>query len=199
MDKSLRTLNKSLTRSLKPVKSLGKTLEKMSWTKEPLIVYIVFFIALMNAVAYASMMEHNALLVFLVSGLLLSLVTKNMTLVLLGAILITNVLYLGQKTLVEGMETKSKKDEKHDEQDDDDDTEEVSTHIDAVKTASDNLKQIESVVGKDGLDKMQKQIEKYTNIQEGLGKQLESVKPMINTMTKMLENMPGAGSLLNKN
>lgn len=185
-EKYMKKFNTQFTdTTAKLIKNTNKTINSWSWTHEPLILYLVFFIALTNAVVYASMKEHNALLVFLLSGIGLSMITKNMTIILLVSIFITNVLYLGQRTLIEGMETK-KEEKNKDEEDENDDEEDETPQIDSMKNVKDGIESLQKVLGDKGMEKMSNSIEKYTSMQEGLQNQLNSIKPMMEKMTNIM-------------
>ena len=71
------------------------------------ILYIVVFVSLANAIGYLTMRDYDSLIFFIVTALLSSYFSKNMTITLLTAILATNILFANNR-LTEGMENKGK-------------------------------------------------------------------------------------------
>ena len=78
--------------------------------KDKNVLYIVFFLALVNLFGYLMAGNLDAVIFFLILGYLTSYFSKNMIVVMLAAIILTNLFvssrYLGQKPLLEGMESK---------------------------------------------------------------------------------------------
>ena len=90
-----------------------------SLLKNKNFLYFVLFIASVNTFGYLMMRQTEAVMLFALVGFLTTFFTKNMIIVLLTAIVVTNV-YAGSVLGVrikEGMESKSDEDE--DEEDDD--------------------------------------------------------------------------------
>ena len=100
-----------------PKMNLGRNMKKM--LKNKTVLYIVFFIALMNMMGYLMVNNIDAVILLFLVGLLTSYFSKNMIVVLLVAVLFTNLL-VGNKQasrtpLLEGMDHDGKDEPKGDE------------------------------------------------------------------------------------
>ena len=100
-----------------PKMNLGRNMKKM--LKNKTVLYIVFFIALMNVMGYLMVNNIDAVILLFLVGLLTSYFSKNMIVVLLVAVLFTNLL-VGNKQasrtpLLEGMDHDGKDEPKGEE------------------------------------------------------------------------------------
>lgn len=103
-----------------PKMNLGRNMKKM--LKNKTVLYIVFFIALMNVMGYLMVNNIDAVILLFLVGLLTSYFSKNMIVVLLVAVLFTNLL-VGNKQasrtpLLEGMDHDGKDEPKGEEEED---------------------------------------------------------------------------------
>ena len=69
------------------------------------VLYIIAAISLLNLLGYAFYGNFNAILYFIIIGLLVSYFSKNMIIVLLAPLILVNVLIIGQRNIKEGLET----------------------------------------------------------------------------------------------
>ena len=76
-------------------------LEKLLQNKN--VLYVISFIAIMNLLGYIMMKNINAAIFFSVVGFLSSYFTKNMIVILLIAMISTNLYVLGNSNVVEAM------------------------------------------------------------------------------------------------
>lgn len=172
---------KSATRSLS--KTVTKTTSNWKWTQNKYVLYVVVAIALFNAVSYVSMGHFTALAAFILFGIAASYLTKNMTLILLSAVLLTNIFVSGMcRPMREGMENKEE------EEEEEDDVPNVA-RIDEKATKLESLKTIENVLGKDGMKNMTKDTKDLMANQEQLLKTVETMAPMIGQLTDMMDKM----------
>lgn len=172
---------KSVTRSLS--KTVTKTTSNWKWTQNKYVLYVVVAIALFNAVSYVSMGHFTALAAFILFGIAASYLTKNMTLILLSAVLLTNIFVSGMcRPMREGMENKEE------EEEEDDDVSDVA-RIDEKATKLESLKTIENVLGKDGMKNMTKDTKDLMANQQQLLKTVETMAPMIGQLTDMMDKM----------
>lgn len=88
---------------MKITKEIQKSLKAV--LNDKYVLYVVAFIAVTQLLAYLGTQNFNALLVFLLSGFIASYFTKNMNVILLVAIIASNVFHLSY-TIKEGMENK---------------------------------------------------------------------------------------------
>ena len=72
------------------------------------VLYIVSFIAIMNLLGYIIMKNINAAIFFSVVGFLSSYFTKNMIIIMLIAMISTNLYVLGNSNIVEAMSNRRK-------------------------------------------------------------------------------------------
>ena len=106
-----------------------------SLLKNKNFLYFVLFIASVNTFGYLMMRQTEAVMLFALVGFLTTFFTKNMIIVLLTAIVVTNV-YAGSVLGVrikEGMESKSDEDEDEDEDEEDDEGKEGMDHEEGEK------------------------------------------------------------------
>jgi hypothetical protein len=176
---------KSATRSLS--KTITRATSSWKWTQNKYVLYVVVAIALFNAVSYVSMGHFTALAAFILFAIAASYLTKNMTLILLSSVLLTNIFVSGMcRPMREGME--NKEEEEHEEEDEDDEVDDVG-RIDEKATKLESLKTIENVLGKDGMKSMTKDTKELMVNQEQLLKTVESMAPMIGQLTDMMDKM----------
>lgn len=175
---------KSATKSLS--KTINRTTASWKWTQNKYVLYVVVAIALFNAVSYVSMGHFTALAAFILFAIAASYLTKNMILILLSSVLLTNIFVSGMcRPVREGMENKEEEEE---EQEEDDDVENVA-RIDEKATKLESLKTIENVLGKDGMKSMTKDTKELMANQEQLLKTVETMAPMIGQLTDMMDKM----------
>ena len=89
-----------------------------SLLKDKNVLYVVFFIAIINLFAYLLLRQFEAVIFFLVIGFLSSYFSKNMIVIMLVAILITNFL-IGTKLIGRAVKEGLKNMDKNKDEDDD--------------------------------------------------------------------------------
>ena len=62
------------------------------------VLYLVVFLSLTNMFGYLAMANINALIYFLIIGLITSIFTQNMTIILLSALILSNIFIAGQNS-----------------------------------------------------------------------------------------------------
>ena len=115
-----------------PKMNLGRNMKKM--LKNKTVLYIVFFIAVMNVMGYLMVNNIDAVILLFLVGLLTSYFSKNMIVVLLVAVLFTNLL-VGNKQasrtpLLEGMDHDGKDEPKGEEVEEAEEAEEAKEEED---------------------------------------------------------------------
>ena len=140
------------------------------------VLYVVLFIAITNVVGYLASQDYDSLVFFVITGFLTSYFSDNMTVILLAALVVSNVFLASRKarTIREGMSDGKKKgkkegdDESEDDEDNEDDEEgkkkekkhEGKDHKDKEK------KEEMSGVMANNKDKGEKKKEKYSGMQK---------------------------------
>ena len=72
------------------------------------VLYLVVFLSITNMIGYLVMGNVNSLIYFLIVGLITSIFTQNMCIILLSALVLSNILIAGQNSYTEGFtETKT--------------------------------------------------------------------------------------------
>lgn len=168
------------------------------------VLYVVMFVAVANFFVYLLAHNWTASLIFILIAYLTTYFSKNMTIVLLSALIVTNMVIatrsMGKK--IEGMTGDKKNDKGKDVKVKDDVTidEEFVSNTDedesgkssinyaaTLENAYDNL---DSLIGKDGIDKMSQDTAKLVAQQNKLLKNLENMAPLLDNAGKLLNAMP---------
>lgn len=173
------------------------------------VLYFITIVALVHVIGYLAMSNYNALLFFVVASLLTAKFTKNLSIVFLSGILLTNIIYFSKfmgRNMMEGFEgkKKDKKDKKEkmknntkkstpkdDDDEDDDDAEDLTERLDTQEQLSNSYKRLEKIMNPDQMKAMTKESMNLMNDQKNLMKQMETMTPMINQVTKMVDGMGG--------
>tara|TARA_B110000027_G_scaffold134229_2_gene165747 strand:- start:17 stop:661 length:645 start_codon:yes stop_codon:yes gene_type:complete len=189
-----------------------------SLLKNKNFLYFVLFIASVNTFGYLMMRQTEAVMLFALVGFLTTFFTKNMIIVLLTAIVVTNV-YAGSVLGVrikEGMESKSDEDE--DEEDDDEgkegmDHEEGEKKKKGKKEGMPSLKpadvppngkkpkldpagtleaaydNLDKLLDSGAIDKMSSETQNLATQQDKLMKNIDRLEPMLGLAEGMMEKM----------
>lgn len=190
-----------------------------SLLKNKNFLYFVLFIASVNTFGYLMMRQTEAVMLFALVGFLTTFFTKNMIIVLLTAIVVTNV-YAGSVLGVrikEGMESKSDEDEDEDEEDDE--GKEGMDHEEGEKKKKDKKEGMPSLKPADvppngkkpkldpagtleaaydnldklldsgAIDKMSSETQNLATQQDKLMKNIDRLEPMLGIAEGMMEKM----------
>lgn len=185
-----------------------KTLNKLLSNR--FVLYFITIVALVHVIGYLAMSNYNALLFFVVASLLTTNFTKNLSIVFLSGILLTNIVYFREfmgRNMMEGFEGKKKdnKDKKKDKktkksttddddednEKDDDDAEDLTERLDTQEQLSNSYKRLEKIMNPEQIKNMTKESKNLMNDQKKLMEQMNSMTPMINNVTKMVDGMGG--------
>ena len=190
-----------------------------SLLKNKNFLYFVFFIAIVNTFGYLMMRQTEAVMLFALVGFLTTFFTKNMVIVLLAAIIVTNV-YAGSILgirIKEGMEGKEHDDEENDEEND----EEGMGHAEGEKkkkgkkegmpslkpadlppngkkpkldpsgTLEAAYDNLDKLLDSGAIDKMSSETQNLANQQDKLMKNIDKLEPMISAAESMMQKMSG--------
>lgn len=177
------------------------------------ILYALAVLSVVNLVGYLMVGDYGSMVFFILAGILATYFTKNMIITLLTAILLTNVVYRWMKSngmvrRLEGFENgeKGEKGEKktkkakeprpatEKEEDDDDDVD--AERVDSKKTAQEAYKQIETLLGKEGIDGLTKEAKSVAQEQMKLMETMKSMEPFMENMFKTVDKFGGIESLV---
>lgn len=208
------TVSKSMKSATKVV---NKSLSGLMSNKY--FLYFVLFLAITSLLGYLHKHNFNAIIFFVLVGFVTYYFSKNMIVVLLTAIIATAFYSKMQHVehrnhYIEGMENK-KDDDGHDEgmdhdgeegmEDDEDEDEGMigSSKVDYEKTLTDSYKNLNNMIGSEGMQRMTKDTERLMATQKELAKNMENMKPMLENAQNMIKGMgsldiKGLGKMMNQ-
>lgn len=187
------------------------------------VLYAVFVVAILNLLGYLMLQNTEAVVFFLIIGFLTTYFSKNMTVVLIVAIVCTSIFASTRNTIKEGMSSKkkSKDDDKKEESDketskDEDDEEEdveddlegmegmkTKSKVDYASTMEQAYTNLQKSVGKDGIEGLTNQTKNLLDQQKQLMDNINGMQPFIKTAEKFMSNLDmssleGLGGMLGK-
>ena len=183
------------------------------------VLYLVFAVALMNFFTYLLHGQFNAIIAFIVIGIITRyLFSKNMIVILFAATVITNTLlglsYL-KGSVLEGMENKKKKDDKKKKEEKkeqfetrlsmanfDGDNEDMgedevddimegkkTPKVDYASTLESAYDNLDKLLGSDAIRSMSDDTQRLAEKQKKLMGNIQKLEPMMNKAGKMLEGL----------
>jgi hypothetical protein len=189
--------------------------------KNKMVLYIVLFITVTNLLGYLMVNNIDAVILLFLVGLLTSYFSKNMIVVMLAAIIFTNLL-VGSKNasrtpLLEGMNHENDKDEDADEDADEDTDEDKDKKEDEGKDPLTNLKlkpasinekdtgseldfpgsleaaydNLDKLLSSDAINKMSEDTQKLAEKQHKLMKNIGKLEPLMENAQNMMEGLNG--------
>jgi hypothetical protein len=188
------------------------SLNVKTFLKDKKVLYVVMFVSVVNFFLYLLMHNWSAAIIFTLIGYLSTYFSKNMIVVLLTALVSTNMIIatriMGQK-IVEGMSGSKKIDESGKPKRDEDKESAIENNkngnnkngnnkekytnksdINYAATLENAYDNLDSLIGKDGIDKMSQDTAKLVSQQNKLLKNLENMAPLLENAGKLLESMP---------
>ena len=167
--------------------------------KDKNVLYIVFFLALVNLFGYLLAGNLDAVIFFLILGYLTSYFSKNMIVVMLAAIILTNLFvssrYLGQKPLLEGMEN-NKEEEKISNASPKpvDEAEEQAEatgkpNVDYSATLEAAYDNIDKLLSSNALSDMSNETQRLAEKQQKLMGNIQKLEPMMNNAVGLLDKL----------
>ena len=164
----------------------------------PIALKVVAAIAVVNFLGYLILGNTNAVIYFLLIGLIVSYFSKNMILILGVPVLLVNLFAAGKKTaegfyrMREGLENNEQKEEKKKEK-----VAEkfevgrkkgkgASYDIDYASTVEDAYDELNKIIGGDGMQKLTKDTQGLMQQQLELTKAMKGMEPMINRIQPMM-------------
>lgn len=178
-------------------KSLPKSVNKVLTNKY--VLYVVTFLAVTNILGYLAVQNFTSVIFFLLVGFLTQYFSKNMTVILLTAMIATSLLFIAQNnrynnhsTLIqEGMDNsnsnlKAKKDMKNKT---DEATGSDKFTIDRKATNTQAFSSLQDMLGSSGVQNLKGDTEDLMKRQSELKESMESLKPMMDTANSMLKSI----------
>ena len=186
--------------------ALGKTFDKLLTNKY--VLYVVLFFAIANVLGYLSIGDFKSLTIFIVIGILTQYFSKNMLVVLLTTMLATSfIMVLERKSaIVEGFKKKKEGMAKKKKEGMAKKKKSVKEgQVNYSKTVKDNFKNINKMLGGEGMQSLTKETKSLIKQQEALQSNMKNLEPLVNKASKMLESFDvskltdAIGSLSGKN
>ena len=178
-----------------------------SLMKNKTFLYFVLFIAVVNAFGYLMMREFEAVMLFVLVGFLTTYFSNNMIIVLLTAIVVTNLFASSRLTIKfkEGMEGHKDKKEGEGEEEKEKDEEEKEglvplqpadyppngkkSKIDSAGTLEAAYDHLDKLLESDAINKMSDETQKLANQQDKLMKNIDRLEPMLSSAEGMIKKL----------
>ena len=174
------------------------------------VLYLVYFITAMNIFGYVNLNDFNSVALFTLVAYITSFFNKNYVVILLVAILVTNVLGNTQFMIIEGMEgLKNKKKKKKrelvegmgDMEEEEEEEEMDDLDMDSEPTfnaGEDSVSEAYGGKGKNPRRSLEKQYENLDSIigADGIQAMTKDTKRLIQRQGKLAESMKAMGPLL---
>lgn len=161
--------------------------------KDKNVLYIVFFLALVNLFGYLMAGNLDAVIFFLILGYLTSYFSKNMIVVMLAAIILTNLFvssrYLGQKPLLEGMESKENASPKPVDEAEEQAEATGKPKVDYSATLEAAYDNIDKLLSSDALSNMSNETQRLAEKQQKLMGNIAKLEPMMQKAGSLLEGL----------
>lgn len=154
------------------------------------LLYITLFVAITNILAYVYKNNIDALIFFIVIGLLSTYFSKNMTINLIVAIISTNI-FATHRLVYEGMTSKkkSKKNKKVKSKKKSKEDEAMGNRIDYAETMKQAYGNLQDVLGKEGMSGLTKETKQLVDQQKHLMTTMKDIGPMVDMAKKTLSGL----------
>ena len=168
------------------------------------VLYIVAFLAITNVIGYLAIQDFNSLLLFVLIGYLTAYFSKNMTVVLLSALVLTNLLMGARKlqapVVREGMQVGENITEEEE------DTPESGNNISDASvgaeggSAKKEIEQLEMKTSPKGMQQLggMMSANDIKAQQKLLKENLENIKPMLATAKEMMDTLKSAKGMFSQ-
>ena len=177
----------------KVISNITKQVKKFkpaSLLQNKVLLYIVAAIAIVHILLLANSKDYNSVLIFVIVGFLISFFSKNMIVILLSAIVFTNLIkmiYPGKegmkgKKVKEGLEHEDEEEDLYDEEDKEEKEEEeeedkgISLNI---KQTEEEKKEAELKKKKETYDKLKNDFNEFQSIQQEILKNMKEIDPLL--------------------
>lgn len=178
----------------KVISNITKQVKKFkpaSLLQNKVLLYIVAAIAIVHILLLANSKDYNSVLIFVIVGFLISFFSKNMIVILLSAIVFTNLIkmiYPGKegmkgKKVKEGLEHEDEEEDLYDEEDKEDKEEKEEEEDEGVtlniKQTAEEKKEAELQKKKETYDKLKTDFNEFQSIQQEILKNMKEIDPLL--------------------
>jgi hypothetical protein len=182
-----------------------------TFLKSKITLYIALFLGITNIVGLIAKNDWNSVVFFVIVALLANFFTKNMSVILITALVATNLLYANLR-FREGMShgkkkkkggKKKKKKEKFGQRNvpsstskslDGDDSA-VGSRIDQAATLEQSYDNLQSMLGGGGIQKLTSETRDLINQQKSLMGSIKDIAPMVKSVKGLVKDMGGLENL----
>ena len=180
-------------------------LDVKSLLKDKNVLYVVLFLAVMNLFGYLMLRDLDAVFFFLALGLVTSYFSKNMIIVMIVAMIGTNLLMSTRRPAKEGFEDKKQKEKKTEDEKNkepahesvspssaEEDEEEATgkkPNIDYASTLEKAYDNLDKLLGSDALKQMSDRTQNLAAQQANLMETMKGMEPMMQRAGQMLEGL----------
>ena len=162
---------------------LGSSFNKL--LKNRMVLYVVVFLAVANVLGYFSMRDMDAITFFALVGFLTHQFSKNMIVVLLTAMLATNLLMSSR--VREGMEGAKEEEEEEEEEK----KEGGEPYVDKAATAKENYSEFEAQIGGEGMKQITQETKELLSQQKELMSAMEGMAPVMQQASNLMTQFEG--------
>ena len=165
------------------------------------LLYCIFFIALVNLYMLTLSGNYTFVAVFILVGFITSFFSKNMIVILVIAIAISNLLKLGLSGKQEGFDDSKEEQPSEEvvEEDDEVDAEESKEPLNATKKAGDKEKSAENKNSKEQMkQKIIQEGQELLNLQEKIVNGFETIDPYMKKAEDLTKNIQKSAGIMQK-
>jgi high-affinity K+ transport system ATPase subunit B len=177
----------------KVISNITKQVKKFkpaSLLQNKVLLYIVAAIAIVHILLLANSKDFNSVLIFVIVGFLISFFSKNMIVILLSAIIFTNLIkmvYPGQegmkgKKVKEGLDNEEEEEEEeelYDEEEEKKEEEEDEGVSLNIKQTAEEKKEAELKKKQETYDKLKNDFNEFQSIQHDILKNMKEIDPLL--------------------
>jgi hypothetical protein len=176
--------------------------------KDQRVLYVVLFLAVTNLFGFLMARNFNAVIVFLLVGFIATYFSRNMIVVLMVSMVVTNIVS-GVKMIKEGMENNEEEKDKKDEEDeeekkqgmttlspaslDDDKKAKKKPKVDYAGTLEAAYDNLDNLLSSDALKNMSNDTQRLAEKQKTLMGNIKKLEPMMQKAGAMLEGLDMQG------
>jgi hypothetical protein len=176
-------------------------LDVKSLLKDKNVLYVVLFLAVMNLFGYLMLRDLDAVFFFLALGLVTSYFSKNMIIVMIVAMIGTNLLMSTRRPMKEGFEEKEKTDNGKSKgsssdavvpasaKEDEEEATGKKPNIDYASTLEKAYDNLDKLLGSDALKQMSDRTQNLAAQQANLMETMKGMEPMMQRAGQMLEGL----------
>jgi len=183
-------------------------------SKNKMMLYVLYFVVSLNILGYMTMNNFQSIALFTLVLYVTTFFSKNTAIILIAPLLVTNFFDMGNNT-IEGLKNKSKKstkegmklsealktkaEEEEEEEEEGNDFSKMNadtaskymepneTRINRRKSMEEQYDSLDSMLGKDNIEKMTAETSKLIDKQQSLNESMQAMGPLLKNAQGLLE------------